>query len=181
MYHVLDVPFSSPFVNTLINSHEFVRIVTDFQRYMGEELQFITSNWPHPVAMLGDVQIKFPHVKSREEAAAQWQRRKGRLCMDRLFFMLNDNGLTEADLDILDACSQSNILVFTSQPHFGHRCVFQLPPFSNQRAVGNTMTRNIITGRVLIEQYFDFVGWLNQEKGSELESYRIRHRYDNGN
>lgn len=175
MYHVLGVPFASPFVNTLIGSHEFVRIVADFDRYMGEELQFFVSDRPHPVAMLGDVQIQFPHVKSQEEAEQQWYRRKERLCTDRLFFMLNDNGLTEEDFDILDACSQPNILVFTAQPHSGHRCVFQLPFFSSQREVGNTMIRNLFSGRVLIEQYFDFVGWLNQNKGSALEKYRINH------
>lgn len=175
MYHVLGVPFASPFVNTLIGSHEFVRIVADFDRYMGEELHFVTSDWPHPVAMLGDVEIQFPHVRSQEEAESQWLRRKQRIHKDRLFFMLNDNGLTEEDLDILDACSQPNILVFTAQSHPGHRCVFQLPPFSHQREVCNTMTRNLFTGRVLIEQYFDFVGWLNQKRGSALESYRIPH------
>lgn len=100
---------------------------------------------------------------------------KKRLNHNNLFFMLNDcDGVTEEDLYRLDECEYPNVLVFTSRNYPNHRCTFFLPCFADLPSVGNTMIRSKITGKLIIEEYFDLVGWFNQNKGSELEKYRIK-------
>lgn len=88
--------------------------------------------------------------------------------------MLNDcDGVTEEDLFRLDECAFPNVLVFTSRIYPSHRCAFYLPCFEGLPSVGNTMVRSKITRKLIIEEYFDLVGWFNQDKGPELKNYRI--------
>ncbi len=172
--NILGLKFASPWVNVLISSKEFVRYIVDFDYYMALPLVFMDTNKHFPVARLGDLTLNFVHYGSREEAEAKWKQRKIRINKSCLYFLLNDcDGITDEDLSRLDASPFQNIVVFTSHPYSNHRCTFFLPPFAGQPCVGNTMNRSWFSGKVLIEEYFDFVGWLNQEKGTSLESYRI--------
>lgn len=75
---------------------------------------------------------------------------------------------------LMHECDHPNIIVYTSKKRFMHRCSFWLPCFDGRSSVGNTMVRSWITGKFIIEVYFDFVGWINQDHGPYLEKYRIK-------
>lgn len=177
LYDRLGLRFFSPTINTLITSDQFVRFALDYEAYLKKELVFVESERPYPVAQLGDIQIHFAHYKTKEEAESCWTRRKGRIRKERLFVLLNDrDGVTEEDLCRLDESGLKNVLVFTANKHLKHRCTFYVPCQYKDGMVGNLMMKSWITGKMVAERYFDFVGWLNQEKGSELENYRMNAR-----
>lgn len=177
LYDRLGLRFLSPTINTLITSDQFVRFVLDYEAYLKKELAFVESERSYPVAQLGDIQIHFAHYKTKEEVESCWIRRKGRIRKDRLFVLLNDrDGVTEEDLCRLDESGLKNVLVFTSNKHLKHRCTFYVPCQDKDGMVGNLMMKSWITGKMVAERYFDFVGWFNQEKGSELENYRMNAR-----
>lgn len=173
LYHSYGLQFTSPLVNTRVNSDEFVRFVLNYKAYLGEKLKFITSNEPFPVARLGDVVINFVHYKTQEEAESKWKERKDRIIEDRLFIILNDcDGVSEKEIRYLDQSSLENIIVFTSKKIFNSRSSFFLPPFEGLPCVGNTMIKSLLTGEMLVERYFDFGAWFRQDKGNCIEKYR---------
>lgn len=173
IYHDLGLQFLSPTVNTRFDSPDFVRFVCNIEHYLQMNLQFVPSETPFPVALLGDVKINFVHYHSEEECITKWNQRVKRIDWGSVFFILNDNdGLSETDLIALDTCKFKNVLVFTAKEYSNHRCTFQLRQFSNQKEVGNTMRKSVFTGEMEVQKSFDFVGWFNQEKGAELEFYR---------
>lgn len=175
LYDRLGLRFLSPTVNTLITSDQFVRFVLDYEVYLENELVFLESERSYPVAQLKDIQIHFAHYKTKEDAESCWNRRKGRIKKERLFVILNDrDGVTEEDLCRLDESGLKNVLAFTANKHLKHRCTFYVPCQDNDGMVGNLMMKSWITGKMVAERYFDFVGWFNQEKGSDLEYYRIK-------
>lgn len=174
LYDRLGIKFHSPTINTLITSDQFVRFALDYEEYLEKELVFVEGERPYPVALLGDIQIHFAHNKTAEEAETCWNRRKVRIRKDRLFVLLNDrDGVTEEDLCRLDESNLKNVLAFTANKHLKHRCTFYVPCQDKDGMVGNLMMKSWITGKMVAERYFDFVGWFNQEKGPELENYRM--------
>lgn len=177
LYDQMGLKFLSPTINTLITSDQFVRFLLDYEAYLKKELVFIESERPYPVAQLGDIQIHFAHYKTAEEAAACWRRRKGRIRKEQLFVLLNDrDGVTDEDLCRLDESGLKNVLVFTANKNLNHRCTFYVPCQDKDGMIGNLMMKSWITGKMVVERYFDFVGWFNQEKGSKLENYRMNAR-----
>lgn len=174
LYHTYQLKFLSPLVNTRIDSKEFVKFILNFNHYINQPLQFISTEEPFPVALLDDITINFVHYHTQKEAENKWNERKKRIDLNNAFVILNDcDGITQDDLNLLDRSSFKNIIVFTAQP-YSNPCAFQLPQFNNQSHVGNTMLKNWINGKMVVEQSFDFAGWFNQDKGEDLENYRIQ-------
>ena len=50
--------------------------------------------------------------------------------------------------------------------------LFSYITIQRQRISWKYHEKNILTGEMVIEKEFDFVGWFNQDSGSCLESYR---------
>lgn len=174
LYHTYQLKFLSPLVNTRVNSKEFVKFITNFNHYIEQPLRFVSSDEPFPVALLDDITINFVHYHTQLESEKKWSERKKRMDLNNTFIILNDcDGITQDDLNLLDHISFKNIIVFTAQK-YPNKCAFWLPPFSNQAHVGNTMLKSWISGEMVVEQYFDFASWFNQDKGTELENYRIK-------
>lgn len=173
LYHTYGLQFTSPLVNTRMDSFEFVRFILNYKDYLKEKLRFIESKELFPVAKLGDVLINFVHYKTQEEAESKWKERKDRIIMDHLFIILNDcDGVSEKEIRSLDQSSLENIIVFTSKKISNSRSSFFLPPFAGLPCVGNTMIKNLLTGEMLVERYFDFGAWFRQDKGNCIEKYR---------
>lgn len=173
LYHELGLRFLSPTVNTRFSSVDFVKFVTDLEHYLNCNLLIQEDNETFPVAMIDDVTVNFVHYNNSKEATKKWEERKQRINWDNIFILLNDcDGLSEKELEQLDNSAFKNILVFTAKEYSNYRCAFCLPCFQGEKCVGNTMAKNLLTGEMKVEEYFDFVGWFNQEKGDNLESYR---------
>lgn len=177
LYDRFGLRFLSPTINVLIPSDQFIRFALSYESYLKKDLIFIETEKSYPVAQLEDIQIHFIHYRTEEEAEACWMRRKDRIIKERLFVLLNDrDGVTEEDLRRLDESDLKNVLVFTANKHLKHRCTFYVPCQDKDGIVGNLMMKSWITGKMVAERYFDFVGWFNQEKGADLENYRINAR-----
>jgi len=126
MYRRLDLRCLSPFRNLYLDDEDFLPLLADlrghcamepvFDRFEKDELGVT-----HPVMRLGDdVRIHFNHVKTPEEAAAQWYARVDRINWDNLFVMMQtmDRG-SELAFNALDAYPKRICFVpyETDQPH----------------------------------------------------------------
>ena len=173
LYHTYRLQFTSPLINTRIDSDEFIRFILNYKEYLREKLHFIDSKQPFPVAKLGDITVNFVHYRTAEDAELKWDERKKRIIDNRLFVILNDcDGVTENEIRLLDDSSLRNIIVLSSKKLLDSRSNFFLPPFEGQPCVGNSIIKNILTGEMMVEKYFDFAAWFRQDKGTDLEEYR---------
>ena len=172
IYHRLGMKFLSPTINMFIWQDDFLKFVLDLPHYLAQELQFIETEEPYPVAMLDDIKLYFNHYKTNEEAREKWEERKARMNMDNLFILMCDrDGITEDDMRKLETVNCKNKVVLTAKEHPEIDFAFQLPEYANEEFVGYYLGKNAITDKTIVEKHFDFVKWLN---GASPKDCRIK-------
>lgn len=160
--HDLGQQFRSPFVNLWLTSEDFVRFLEQSRTYLEQELIFIESQYPYPVAKLGDIKLYFQHYATNEQAREAWDRRKERINWDNLFVMMTDrDNCTKELLCRFDALPYENKVVFTHVPMPDIASAVYIPGFEDQNSVG--VCSEFVDSWRGKRYYdsFDFVGWLN--------------------
>jgi len=94
MYRRLDLRCMSPFRNLFIHNDDYLRLLGDLREYCGKGLVHVgfktdPETGVYPVMRLGDVELRFNHAKTPEEAASQWHQRIDRINWDNLFIMMH--------------------------------------------------------------------------------------------
>jgi len=103
-------PYNSPFVGLFLYAPCYMKLLSNFDCYLGKKLEFVDSTkYPdlpktYPVGVLGDIEIHFPHYASEEEAEIKWNRRISRMKQennkDNYFFKFSDGaGATAEDFE----------------------------------------------------------------------------------
>ena len=162
--HDLGQQFRSPFVNLWVTSGEFVQFLEQPHHYLEQELVFVESTYPYPVARLGDITLYFQHYESAQQVLQIWKRRKSRINWDNLFVMMTDRDRCTPDLlRRFDSLPYRNKVVFTHVPMPEIASAVYIPGFEDQDSVG--VCSEFVDGWRGIRYYdsFDFVRWLNRE------------------
>jgi len=85
VYQWFKRPYNSPFIGLFLNGPCYIKLLSNFDYYMNQELNFVTdTKYPrlkasYPIALLDDVEIHFLHYKNNEEAKSKWNRRTERM------------------------------------------------------------------------------------------------------
>ncbi len=91
--NTLGIMNRSPFKNLYLLEEEYLRVLADLEHYCREAVP-VFSRWKtgrekeervFPVLRLDDVDLYCNHVKSADEAIAQWMDRRGRMAWESLF------------------------------------------------------------------------------------------------
>ncbi|AOW19225.1 DUF1919 domain-containing protein [Urechidicola croceus] len=100
VYQWYERPYNSPFAGVGIYGDCYMKLLSNFDHYMAQELQFIDkSKYPfreltYPLALLGDVELHFTHYKTPKEAGTKWVRRTQRMLeetnKDNYYFKICD-------------------------------------------------------------------------------------------
>jgi uncharacterized protein (DUF1919 family) len=100
VYQWLERPYNTPFVGIHLKGPCYLKLVSNFDYYMGIPIKFIKkSKYPdqdvnYPIAVLDDVELHFRHFKTEEEAKSKWERRTARMLeetnKDNYFFKICD-------------------------------------------------------------------------------------------
>ncbi|AJR04620.1 DUF1919 domain-containing protein [Siansivirga zeaxanthinifaciens] len=109
-------PYNTPFVGLFIYSSCYLKMLRNFEYYMGQTLTFISeSKYPstgksYPIGLLKDIEIHFEHYKNEDEAREKWERRTKR--------MLEVNNIDNFFLKICDRelISKSDLIEFHKLP-----------------------------------------------------------------
>ena len=168
IYNDLGLRFSSPTVNLMIPSNDFVKFCVNLEHYLQRELFFTTDHQEKcPVARLDDITVYFTHYASEAEARRKWEERKRRINPDNLFIITNDrDGVTDKDLEALGQIACRGIVVFSSKKHPDIPYCLYVDKFAGEPCVGNMLQKNRITGARLYERYFDYVSFFNNSNGN---------------
>lgn len=172
IYHELGMKFTSPTINTMILSADFLKFVSNLDYYLEQELRF-TSEPIHvngervtcPVAFLDDVMISFTHYKTDEESKIKWNERKKRINYDNMYVVFNDrDGVTIDDVKKVNWSRFKNVAVFTAKEYDDCDCAVYLKRYKKNDCVGNINEKDLLTGLRVYEKDFDYIGFLNSEK-----------------
>ena len=161
IYNRLGLQFRSPTINLWMKQRDCIKLAANIENYRAHRLQFIHSDYVHPVALLDDITIYFNHSPDEHSAAADWYRRMERVNTNNVFLIIYDReNLTDQELIQLDnlPCKACIVLSDIGRPSIA--CVKKIRPSGNVN--GQQFLDRRWHGLHTFETQFDFVTWLNK-------------------
>jgi len=95
-------PYNSPFIGLFIYGPCYLKLLSNFDHYMNQRLEFISTSkypgphraWTYPIAKLDDIEIHFSHYESEAISREKWERRTARMLeeknMNNYYFKICD-------------------------------------------------------------------------------------------
>ena len=89
-YNSLYMEFLSPFINLTISPTDYIKLLSNFQYYMSQELMMVKDRDSNgnPIGKLADIPIDFVHYQNFAEAKECWLRRVRKLNYENLFIYM---------------------------------------------------------------------------------------------
>ena len=167
IYYDMKLRYQSPTINLSFEMNDYVRFLENLRWYLEQPVvPFADERFDYPCGMLGDVEIRFNHYKTFEEAAAKWEERKKRIDWDNLFVIgVDRDDCTYDSIKRFDALPYPNKVIFTHKPYPEFKSACYLNGFEDETCVG------ILTSfkeQFLVRRYmddYDYISFLNG-KGS---------------
>lgn len=168
LYHRLGKRFLTPTLNMWFKQPDFVEFCLHLDEYLTQELVFLESEEPYPVATLPGngkdipaITLYFNHFKTAESAAEKWNERKQRLVRNNLYVMMyNLDGVTVEQLHRLDDYPCRAKVVFTPRPLPEISWSYYIEPVMKHKNPYNYLEKDIL-GICYLEKKFDFVSFFN--------------------
>ena len=169
IYHRLEKQFLTPTINMFFSQPDFVQFCIHMEWYLVQELQFIDSELPYPVAQLlgddnsiPDITLFFNHDHDPELAREKWDDRKKRINRDNLYIILYYlDGVTVEQLKLLERIPCKNKIVLTSIPLPEVKWSLYIDPIMSHEYATSYLEKDIF-GLRYYEKKFDFVSFLNE-------------------
>lgn len=167
-YHDAGRRFTSPTINTALDGEDFIRFLERPKHYLDHEMTFIT--WPghdYPIARIDDIEVRFVHYKTAQEAQEAWRRRGERIIWDKLCVVAtNHDGLARPDLmERFDKLPYRNKLMFVSGDFPQYPWAVTVPQFRGRFQVRVMTSFADFRGRRYYETCIDLAQWIRQRVG----------------
>lgn len=165
--HNLGLRFMSPTVNIWMTPSDLIKFVSDIDKYVAAEINFVKSNYyDFPVGKIDDITVYFQHYTTEEDARNKWNERKTRIDKDNLFIITDDKNVTDEEIEKLLDVKCRRLVIFTAdqtkqEPFFAYNC------YKGQSEVGRYSVRNL-KGFAPFEKEFNYAAWL-----SGKDDYRL--------
>lgn len=163
IYYDMKARFNSPTINLSFDMNDFVRFLENLPWYLDQPvLPHEDDRFSYPCGMVGDVEIRFNHYKTFEEAAAKWNERRQRVDWNNLFIIgIDGDGCTYESLRRFDALPYPNKVILTHKPYPEFASAHYLPGFEDRDGI---YLATDFTDQFLIRRYmdrFDYISFLN--------------------
>lgn len=174
IYQQMKLSYNTPFVGLYIFADDYIRLLSDFEQNMNNQLKFIkTSKYEkankdriqfklnYPIGLLGDnIEIHFLHYYDENEAIDKWNRRKDRMNWDNLYFVFSERDLCEPrHIQKFAELNLPNKVCFTANNYSNLDSTVWIKDYEKDGQVGDIYTYNN-----LVYKYFDPVKWLNNKE-----------------
>lgn len=166
MYYDMKLRFNSPTINLSFEMNDYVRFLENLPWYLQQPVvPCADDRFDYPCGMIGDVEIRFNHYATFEEAASKWDERKQRIDWDNLFLIgIDGDDCTPDSLRRFDALPYPNKVIFTHKPYPEFPSACYLPGFEALEGIGRATD---FMDQYLIRRYmdqFDYISFLNGKK-----------------
>lgn len=164
IYYDMKLPFLSPTINLSFDMNDYVRFLENLHWYMEQPITpYQDERFDYPCGMLGDIEIRFNHYKTFDEAVTKWEERKKRIKWDNLYVIAIDgDNCSEESLHRFDNLPYKHKVIFTHLPRPDIQSAYYLKGFEDQPGVGVLL---YFKKQFFIRRYlddFDYVSFLNQ-------------------
>ena len=166
VYYDMGLKFMSPTINLSFEMNDFVKMLQNLKWYMEQPITpHKDDRFDFPVGMLGDIEVRFNHYKSFDEARDKWEERKKRIDWDNLYIMAIDgDNCTYDSMKAFDSLPFSNKVIFTHKPYPEIESSFYIRGFEENEGVGPIM---YFKKQFFVRRYiddFDYVAFLNKKQ-----------------
>lgn len=162
MYYDLGLPYLSPTINLSIGMDDFVKMAENLRWYMEQELSPAGTKDGCPAGALRDIEIRFIHYKTYEEAARKWEERKKRINWENLFIVgAEKDGCTYETLKRFQKLPYKNKVIFTHARYLEFPSAHYIKGFEEEKELGviTYFKEQFLKRRYLDD--FDYVRFLN--------------------
>ena len=163
IYHDLNVKFQTPLINGGINCTDYIKFLSNPEFYLKQDLNFYIGNDKHIWAKIYDINYRFTHYKSKEEALSKWNERKKRINYNNLFIIMSEKkGCTYQNMIDFDQLPYKNKIMLTHKPYPEIKSSYYLKGFEDLDYLG--VISDFVPGQFFGKRYydnFDFFSWLN--------------------
>lgn len=148
-------------MNLFLSQRDFIKFAVGLEHYIRQELQFIETEQPFPVARLDDITLNFNHFADEKEAAEAWNRRKSRINRENIYiiFYYREKCSLE-ELREIEKATYKNLILLTDTPlnlEYAY-CIKENVGRLNSQTFLDQDKYGIRT----FEKQWDFVSWLNE-------------------
>lgn len=166
IYYDMKLRYLTPTINLSFDMNDYVRFLENLQWYLEQPVvPFQDDRFRYPCGMIGDVEVRFNHYKTFEEAVAKWEERKQRIDWNNLFiFGIEGDNCTYETLRRFDALPYENKVILTHKPYPEFSCAHHIPGFEK---LGRIWRVTDFKEQYLIRRHmdhFDYVSFLNGKK-----------------
>lgn len=163
IYYDMKMRFMSPTINLSFDMNDYVRFLENLEYYLQQPVVPVDDDrFDYPCGMVGDVEIRFNHYKTFEQAAAKWNERKLRIDWNNLFVVgIDGDDCTYESLQRFDALPYQSKVIFTHKTYPEFKSAYYLPGFEENDGIGRaTDFRDGWRIRRYMDQ-FDYISFLN--------------------
>lgn len=162
-YYDMKLKFLSPTINLSFDMNDYVKMLENLRWYMEQQiLPYEDNRFEFPTGKLADVEIRFNHYNTFDEAVAKWDERKKRIDWDNLFILgIDGDNCSYKTMQRFDKLPYKNKVIFTHIPYPEIESSYYISGFENEKGVGVLLD---FKKQFLVRRYlddFDYVSFLN--------------------
>ena len=162
-YYDMKLKFLSPTINLSFDMNEYVKMLENLRWYMEQPiLPYEDNRFEFPTGKLADIEIRFNHYDTFDEAVAKWEERKKRIDWDNLFILgIDGDNCTYKTMQRFDQLPYKNKVIFTHISYPEIESSYYIHGFENEEGVGVLLD---FKKQFLVRRYlddFDYVSFLN--------------------
>lgn len=175
-YHDADKQFTSPLINTALDGDDFIRFLERPEYYLKHEMEFITwKGHNYPIARIDDIEVRFVHYKSNEEAESKWRERSDRIIWDNIYVIAtNHDGLgREILLERFNQLPYLNKILFVSREYPQYDWAICVPQFKNRFQVKIMTNIANFQGQRYYELVFDIPQWILENSPNRGDKHTL--------
>lgn len=168
-YHDAGKRFTSPLINTALDGEDFIRFLENPRHYLTHDMEFVS--WPghnYPIARIDDIEVRFVHYRTNEEAEKKFRERAERIDWENLFIIAtNHDGLGKPELlERFDKLPYKNKIMYVSQEYPQYDWAVLVPQFKNRFQVRIMTNFASFNGKRYYETAFNLVDWILERSAS---------------
>lgn len=162
-YYDMKLKFLSPTINLSFDMNDYVKMLENLRWYMEQQiLPYEDNRFEFPTGKLADIEIRFNHYNTFDEAVAKWDERKKRIDWDNLFILgIDGDNCSYKTMQRFDKLPYKNKVIFTHIPYPEIESSYYISGFENEKGVGVLLD---FKKQFLVRRYlddFDYVSFLN--------------------
>ena len=163
IYYDMKLNFLSPTINLSFDMNDYVKMLENLKWYMEQPITpYEDDRFDYPTGMLGDIEIRFKHYSTFEEAVKKWEQRKKRINWDNLYILAIDgDNCTYESMVRFDNLPFKHKVIFTHKEYPEIKSSFYIRGFEKENGVGVAL---YFRDQFFIRRYmdgFDYISFLN--------------------